>query len=161
MPKLQIFWTTAAEDTSLGTWPICITEEKLQLSFEGREMLFTMGRVCGIFCLSSKMSASDTTFPRFSRDVQGLKKFLISFELSGINCGILEPLFHRKSGANTPVPYTEENGVPVSKYLRSCEVVNPTTGQGVRVSPHIFAILLNTKIVGRVCDLVTSFLVVF
>ncbi|CAI7652575.1 unnamed protein product [Penicillium crustosum] len=43
-------------------------------------------------------------------------------------------------GSDTPVPYIEENGVPVSNYLRLREVVNPTTGQRVRVLPHIFAI---------------------
>ncbi|KAI1834896.1 hypothetical protein DTO013E5_4712 [Penicillium roqueforti] len=59
------------------------------------------------FIHSFKISASDTTFPRFSRDVQGLKKFLTSFELSGVNCGILDSLFHRKSGAIEPRPMRE------------------------------------------------------
>ncbi|KAJ5941793.1 hypothetical protein N7516_001961 [Penicillium verrucosum] len=59
------------------------------------------------FIHSSKMSASDAMFPRFTRDVQGLKKVLTSFELSGVNRGILESLFYRKSGAIEPRPMRE------------------------------------------------------
>ncbi|CAG8081516.1 unnamed protein product [Penicillium salamii] len=58
------------------------------------------------FVHSSKMSASDTT-SRFSRDVQGLKRFLTRFELSGVNHGILESLFYGKSGAIEPRPMRE------------------------------------------------------
>lgn len=59
------------------------------------------------FVYSSKMTASDTALPRFSRDIQGLEQSLTSFDLPGVNRGILESLFRGKSGAIEPGPMRE------------------------------------------------------
>ncbi|KAJ6138445.1 amidoligase enzyme-domain-containing protein [Penicillium samsonianum] len=56
------------------------------------------------FVNSSKMMSSDRNISRFSRDVQGLRRFLTSFGVSGSNRGILESLFRGKSGYINPSP---------------------------------------------------------
>ncbi|KAJ5404866.1 amidoligase enzyme-domain-containing protein [Penicillium sp. CMV-2018d] len=56
------------------------------------------------FVNSSKMMSSDRNISRFSRDVQGLRRILTSFGVSGSNRGILESLFRGKSGYINPSP---------------------------------------------------------
>jgi hypothetical protein len=56
------------------------------------------------FVNASKLTPSDHKISRFSRDVQGLRRFLMSYSVSGSKRSLLENLFRGKSGYIYPMP---------------------------------------------------------